>query len=360
MKVWYLEGYMGRRRDMQRIRLGPFPFQVGRQAGLELVLDSASVSRVHAEIATDGESIRVRDLGSTNGTYVNRARVEEDALIQSGDIVHFGDEEFRLVADEKAAGFRHNMTQPGISALSGNLPAGVREFQELLQDGGITAEYQPIVARVGHGRHGWEILGRGTHPELSESPGELFRIAESLGLEVELSELMRRTGVEAIHRFDAAATCFTNIHPSEMTDPERLLQGLDDLYDRYRSLTLVVEIHEAAITDPDGLRRFNSRLRQRNGLVAYDDFGRGQARLVELADVPPDYVKLDVDLIRDIERASPAKKRMVRMLTEFARDHGIRVIAEGPNTDGEVQFCDELEVDFLQSYRFGKPGPLLP
>lgn len=360
MKVWYLEGYVGRRRNMQRIRLSSFPFQVGRQGGLDLVLDSESVSRVHAEIDAQEEVIRVRDLGSTNGTYVNRERVQDGASVHSGDIIHFGDEEFRLFADERATSFHRKVTHPAMSPLPDKLPTGTREFQELLRDGRIRAEYQPIVARADGERHGWEILGRGTHPELSESPGVLFRIAESLGLEVELSELMRRTGIEEAYRVARSATCFTNIHPAEMVDPGRLLQGVEQLCHDHESARLVVEIHEAAVADQDVLRRFNKQVHERNGLIAYDDFGRGQARLVELADVPPDYVKLDMDLIRDIDHASLPRRRMVRMLTEFARDHGILVIAEGPNSDEEVQFCEELKVDFFQSFRFGKPGPLSP
>lgn len=358
MKVWYLEGYLGDRRGLQRIRLGSFPFQVGRQEGLGLVLDSASISRVHAEIDREGECMRLRDLGSTNGTFVNRERIDKGTHIRSGDIIHFGAEEFRLLADEKASGLYQKMTHPGISKLPENLPAGALELQQLLVNGHIEAQYQPIVSCSDHTRHGWEILGRGTHPELLESPGALFRIAESMDLEVELSELMRRAGVKEAHRVDPSATYFINIHPSELADPERLLRGLDLLYSDYGGITLVVEIHEAAVANRDMLQRLGEHLHGRGGMIAYDDFGRGQARLVELADSPPDYVKLDMDLIRDIDRASPARKQMVRMLTEFAHDHRILVIAEGPNSDGEVHFCEELEMDFVQSFRFGRPGSL--
>lgn len=81
---WILENGAG-----GLVAVAPLPFRVGRAAGLEFVLSSDSVSSVHAEIVRDGEDLRVRDLGSSKGTFVNGARIYQGAL-HDGDLIHFG------------------------------------------------------------------------------------------------------------------------------------------------------------------------------------------------------------------------------------------------------------------------------
>jgi len=355
---WYLEGYAGPRRALQRIRLFRFPFRVGRDEGLSLTLSSDGLSREHAELYEEEGTLVLRDLGSTNGTFVNRERIHGPVRVESGDIIHFAEQEFRLQSEDKPAVAAQQSTREGISRLPDNLPVGGREFLQLLMNRQVKAMFQPIV-EYGESRvHAWEMLGRGTHPGLSASPGPLFRIAESMGEEVRFSELLRRAGVVRAHAAKPDATYFTNIHPNEMADTGRLLACMDALRRDYPGLALVMEIHEAAIADKAKLQMLRDHLSDHGIRIAYDDFGRGQARLVELADVPPDYIKLDMDLVKDIDQSSPARQQMVKLLADYAGDHDIRVIAEGVNTDGELAFCLDLGIDLLQSFRFGEPGEL--
>lgn len=352
---------MGPQKSLQRIRINQFPFKVGRQEGLSLVLDSAGMSREHAHIlmADDDEShLLLKDLGSTNGTFINRDRIKGQQALHNGDILHFADEEFRLVVEEHITGVNMRMTQQVDLKLPRELPRGSREFEELLLEQLITAVYQPIVALADESIHAFEMLGRGTHPDISDSPGFLFRIAESMGMEVHLSELMRQVGVLGAQQTDAHQRFFTNIHPAEMNDPERLIKVMEQLHITYPDLELVLEIHEGAVVDRKSLENIRDRMRDANVDIAYDDFGAGQSRLLELAAVPPKYVKLDMSLIKDIDVALPATQKMVEMLIKFAQDHDIKVIAEGVNTDGELEFCSRLQVEFVQSYRFGRPEPL--
>lgn len=358
LKYWYLEGYAGPRRALQRIRLFRFPFRVGREAGLPLALDSDGISREHAEFEDGGDHLLLRDLDSTNGTFVNREPIHRRVRVESGDIIHFGGEEFRLALEEKAARSNRETTREGLSRLSEHLPGGGRAMQQLLVDNLAGVAFQPIVRCSDGGTHAWEMLGRGRHPELSEAPGELFRIAESMGLEVHFSELLRRIGVEAAYGVHPDGLYFTNIHPDELVDTTRLLESMDELRHGYPDLKLVMEIHEAAVVDRPKLQRLRDHLRELDIDIAYDDFGRGQARIVELADVPPDYIKLDMELVKDIDLGSSAKQQMVEMFAGYARDNGIEVIAEGVNTDGEIAFCAGLGIDLVQGFRFGRPGDL--
>lgn len=358
MKNWYLEGYSETRHALQRIPLNGFPFRVGRAEGLSLVLDSDGISREHAELRCMGDHLVLLDLNSTNGTFLNREPVKGEVRIENGDIIHFAEREFRVVSEDQQPRSHQKLTRRGIAKLSDTLPSGGKELHQLMLDRQVDAVFQPIVRHSDGRPHAWEVLGRGRHPKLPESPGELFSIAESLGLAVQFSELLRRTGVARANEFDPGGTYFTNIHPQEVTDTLRLLESMDELRRSYPSMKLAMEIHEAAVADKGKLQAIRDYLHERDILLAYDDFGRGQARMLELADVPPDYVKLDKDWITDIDKTSSAKQQMVKMFAGFAHEHGIIVVAEGVNSDAEIEFCTALGIDLFQGYRFGEPVEL--
>lgn len=170
MKTWYLEGYTGPKHTFQRIRINGFPFRVGRAQGLSLVLDSGSLSREHAELQCMGDHLVLLDLDSTNGTYLNREPVRGRVRVESGDIVRFGEEEFRLVSEDRAARGDHQTTRQGLATLPEHLPSGARELYQLLVNRQVGSVFQPIVRYSDGSTHAWEVLGRGRHPGLAESP----------------------------------------------------------------------------------------------------------------------------------------------------------------------------------------------
>ena len=82
--MWYLEGYSADSKRLWRFPLFELPVRIGRRPGLGLSLPSPMVSQEHAEIYLDGEELRVRDLGSTNGTFVNGDRLQADVELHDG------------------------------------------------------------------------------------------------------------------------------------------------------------------------------------------------------------------------------------------------------------------------------------
>jgi pSer/pThr/pTyr-binding forkhead associated (FHA) protein len=90
---WYLESLVEGGRQLRRIGLHPLPFRVGRLSGLGLSLSSESVSKEHAELTVHDGSLRVRDLGSKNGTFVNGTPVRARSEVLPGDVVRFGEVE---------------------------------------------------------------------------------------------------------------------------------------------------------------------------------------------------------------------------------------------------------------------------
>ncbi|MEU6083964.1 DUF1707 and FHA domain-containing protein [Streptomyces sp. NPDC047108] len=93
-RAWFLE----RLPKLQFPEPGPYPLRIGRDPANGLRLNDDTVSRVHAELSRDGVLWVLRDLGSTNGTWVNSRRVTGRTVVRPGDQVTFGRVAFRLAA----------------------------------------------------------------------------------------------------------------------------------------------------------------------------------------------------------------------------------------------------------------------
>lgn len=358
-KAWFLEGYIGDSKLMRRIRLSEFPFRAGRQEGLPLRLDTSGVSRNHAEFCEAQEDgLILCDLASTNGTYVNRQRLTGEMRVHDGDIIHFADQEFRLIALDFQPEGNLDQTQVGIGTLPQKLPQGAREFQQMLLTGVVGTAFQPIVDVQGR-VFAYELLGRGAFPGLPTAPYPLFQIAESLDLEVPFSDLLRRRALERATNLGPQGCYFFNIHPRETEQPDQLLARMTEMRATFCDLRLVLEIHEGAVTDGPLIRRIRDHLKALDIGLAYDDFGAGQARLIELTEVPPDYVKFDMALVRNIDTAPEAKRRMLGLFQGLLRDMGIASLAEGVETAAEAEVLRAIGIDLYQGYLFGKPNETL-
>ncbi|HSB60643.1 MAG TPA: FHA domain-containing protein, partial [Vicinamibacteria bacterium] len=189
---WLLESLAEGGKDLRRTPIAPLPFRIGRMPGLELVLPSQLVSKNHAEIYEGIGGLRLRDLQSTNGSFVNRQPVD-DVPLHEHDIVHFGDFEFRVARLERHPpqddDDRSATASIGIHALPRGFMEGTRQMRELLEEGTVRMLFQPIVRLPGGRIDAYEALGRGTHPSLPESPFELFKIAAGIDKEPDLARL---------------------------------------------------------------------------------------------------------------------------------------------------------------------------
>lgn len=353
---WVLRSLIAGGDRVWNVAVITLPFRVGRKPGLELTLPSTAVSTNHAELYEADGQLRVRDMGSTNGTYVNRRKVTDEA-VRDGDVLHFADFEFRLEStsptNPTTAVLRH-------FALPEQFVKGTRELEELVRDRAISTHFQPIVSLPGGVTIAHEALGRGTHPGLSPGPQELLHLADRLGRSVALSRLFREQAVETARRQAAEVRrLFLNTHPREISEPG-LTESLRGLRESVPDLPLTVEVHESAIVGSESIRLFRASLREMGIDLAYDDFGAGQARLLELAEVPPEYLKFDIRFVQGIAIAPESKQRMVRSLVSIARDLGVRTIAEGVETEPDARMCVELGFDLAQGYYFGVPSPLPP
>ena len=215
--------------------------------------------------------------------------------------------------------------------------------------------FQPIVDVRNQSGFGYEVLGRSRLFGLM-SPREMFSTASQLNMETELSRVFRRQGVVIGSTLSAPGNLFVNTHPLELGD-EQLEQSLVDLRQAFPNQDITLEIHEAAITEAATIGRLREVLQSLGIQLAYDDFGAGQARLVELTEVRPDYLKFDMKLIQGLDSAPASRQQFVASLVRLVSELGVIPLAEGVETRGEHEVCREIGFVLGQGYYYGRPAP---
>ncbi len=357
--AWCLEGYVDDNREVWRTMVYKLPFQVGRRADSDLVLPFGRVSHKHAKLFSRQSSLWLRDLGSTNGTFVNGKRVDDDCRISDGDIVHFADHEFRLVSfnTHQPPSATQTIRLDELHLPSHNFDR-IRDFRQMLEHGRARAVFQPLVALADSTVMGYEVLGRGEISGVETPPTELFYLAEAQGLELELSAAFRDKGVEDAEQLPGEHKIFVNSHPSELLKSDVLLASLDRLRQRHPTRHLVLEIHESAVADMAALQALRTDLEQLDIGIAFDDFGTGQARLLELTDVSPQFVKFDRAWVKDLHRATRRRLDLVETLSSLVTNMGIATVAEGIECQEEAEACLKVGFEYAQGYYFGRPSPV--
>lgn len=352
--IAYLDHFSGRNRLLRRILLDPLPFRVGRGGDSHLVIHTQKLSKDHCEILWEGGTFLLRDLASTNGTYLNGERITESVLCND-DLIQIAHEELRfLVGNIDASLVDTPLTEP----LQGEMPAsilrGTQYLQEMLTEQAGRVLFQPIIDFKSGEVFGYESLGRGMHANLKIAPGHLFDLADQCGLAVPLSQMFMRQAVREAVQLPPGRHIFLNLHPSEMACPDLLESLRETLLHAPSDRKFVVEINEKAVVELNSLRHVLEKFHDVGLRVAYDDFGTGQARLLELAESPPDFVKLDMSLIRELH-LNASRQNLVRAITRASLDLGVAVIAEGIETHQEAEVCQSLGCGFGQGFFFGRP-----
>ncbi len=213
--------------------------------------------------------------------------------------------------------------------------------------------YQPIVDIREQTIMAYEALVRPQH-DCFAHPGELFQAAEQSGHMRALNRILRLLCVEPLTELDNSKRLFINLHPTDLFDPVLLAGEPALLSQAHRIVFEVTEVAE--IRSFDKARESLQVLRERGFGVAVDDFGAGYSGLNNLALLNPDFVKLDMALVREVDK-NPRLARLVSHIIDYTRDEKIRVIAEGVETESEYQAVKELGVELIQGYYFARPSP---
>ena len=338
-----------------QITVNACPFRIGRAPQNDLVLPSHVVSSRHAEILESAGLLFIRDVGSTNGSFVNGKRITNDTLLAEGDLIEFGDAFFRIVASFGEV--REERTSPLIGKTAffhdSDNNRGPRSLQLLLRDENLLPCFQGIHCLKTGLTRGYEYLARANYPGI-ESAGLLFEQARRASREVELSMLCRKKAMEFSVRLDPAMPVFLNTHPVEPMI-ETVVPQMREIREQYPQRKIVLEIHEAAITEPVLVRELRRQLNDFDVRLAFDDFGRGQARIRELICAPSDYIKFDSALIRDLQHVSPEQFRFFRSIIQGIKGEGAITVAEGVETEVMAEVCRDIGFDLVQGFLFSRP-----
>lgn len=336
--------------DEQAVLVYPVPFSIGRRPGCSMQLNYKTISGNHADLSIERGQLWVTDLQSTNGTYVNGRQISEPTPLREEDLLQFADIAFRVKSER-----RNTTCQTMQEDMCDNALALV-QFDRLMENRLVTPFYQPIVDLKKSSFVGYEVLARSRLFGL-ESCAAMFDAASRLNMEVELSRMLRWEGVREGLNLPSNSTMFVNTHPLEIRR-EGLVGSMATARQLSRDVPLILEVHEAAITDPSEMRELRAQLTDLDIGIAYDDFGAGQTRLSELIEAPPDYLKFDISLIREIDKASPERQRTLESLVKMALDLGVNPLAEGVETEGEAEVCRNMGFLTAQGFFFGRPAPV--
>jgi EAL domain-containing protein (putative c-di-GMP-specific phosphodiesterase class I)/ActR/RegA family two-component response regulator len=214
--------------------------------------------------------------------------------------------------------------------------------------------FQPIV-HVGDGSvFAQEALLRSEEPALPH-PGAVLEAATRAQRLYDVGRVVRDSVAETISAAPDDWQFFVNVQPEDLSDPSLYLENAPLSLVAAR---VVLEITErVSLETMPGVQAQVAELRSMGFRVALDDLGAGYAGLTSFVRLEPEFVKLDMSLIRDVHR-SDAKQKIIGSMVNLCHDMGKQIIAEGVEEAAERDTLVQLGCDFLQGYFFAKPARL--
>ncbi len=234
----------------------------------------------------------------------------------------------------------------------------IKEMQHIIRTQGIRMHYQPIRQLQTGWTIGWECLARGPAGSELESPPALFDCASRVGRLFEVEQICRTQAIRNA-KIDLDAKLFINISPNIFSDPSfregETRMTLEQCGWNPRQIVFEITEHHA-IKEYSSFLQIIDHYRRQGYQIAIDDVGAGHSGLVTLMQVKPDFVKIDMELIRGIER-DRTRQDIVQAICQISRGFGATTIAEGIETPAELQCMQRCGVDYGQGYLFGRPEP---
>ncbi|MBN1699274.1 MAG: EAL domain-containing protein [Spirochaetales bacterium] len=231
-------------------------------------------------------------------------------------------------------------------------------LQKIIINQQVTTLFQPIVNLDTMDVIGHEALTRGPDNSEYTSPLVLFIIAEESGLSFELDRLCRKKAFEAIRNCKIQTKIFVNTLTMTIHDPDfrglYLKELLDDL--KVKPENVVFEISERlAIENYDIFKQALKDYTDIGIVHADDDIGKGYSDLERIMELKPGYLKVDIALVRDIDK-SYIKQEIIKAMIHLAESINSEIIAEGIETRAEWEKLKALNVKYGQGYLFARPS----
>jgi EAL domain-containing protein (putative c-di-GMP-specific phosphodiesterase class I) len=218
---------------------------------------------------------------------------------------------------------------------------------------GMWMAYQPVVRWSTKSVHGYEALMRSSDPVLSH-PQFVLETASRLDRLPEVGRRVRRLVAAKAQIAPAGSLLFVNLHPQDLLDEDLYAPDSPLAREAHRCILEITE--RGALEGTHDARACIARLRVMGFRIAVDDVGAGHAGLASIAQLEPEIVKLDISLIRNLDK-EPIKRRLVGAMLDACQRMGMDVVAEGVETAAERDVIVDLGCDLMQGFLFAHPTP---
>ncbi len=235
-------------------------------------------------------------------------------------------------------------------------PQAHAALDALLEDGGVVSALQPVVRLSDRSVIGYEALVRFTPNGNLGTPDDLFAAATALHMERSIDLACLRAALREAHQL-VDVDLFVNVLIGTLFDERRGLSALESAVRdaRLDPSSVVLEFSERdPVPDLSRLQLIAAKLRSRGYRIAVDDAGAGHASMQVIAELRPEFIKVDRSLVHGLD-ADRARRGLMVSLLSFSNHIGARLIAEGVETQRELETLLSVGVDFGQGWLLGRP-----
>jgi hypothetical protein len=353
-----LEFYSNVGGELRRVTIENCPFRIGRSESADLRVESAEVSREHAEIVERNGIWLIRDLGSTNGTQVNGKLITE-TLLADGDILKVAETEMTFVASA-ASQFQRMVTQPIHGRKSTLVPfalppevAAMRTLTEATLCQVIPTQLLEVTSlrhRVAEALFSPATINAKQHPIFDQphNVGERYR------------ELERMRAVELAAKRTDAKRLYLAVGPADIETPHRLYSSLK-LFQSQLPNGWELGITISLPTDVDILRITEVyRDAQEHGFrVAFDEFQGNGAQVLHLKSLLPDYLVLAANMTNDLTSTRQPLRRLESLLAA-CEELAIKPVLHRNESKHTIALCQEIGFDLIMSSASRASSPAKP
>lgn len=230
----------------------------------------------------------------------------------------------------------------------------VIQLRNIIETKDIRTLFQPIVRMNERKPIGYEALTRGPKGTFFENPLNLFAMADETNMSFALDTLCLSHSVKQAESFIQDKLLFLNADASVLNS--EYLRRLEFLKgSKLNPAQICIEITErTCISNFAQLSSSLGTLKPVGIMFVIDDLGEGYASLKAIVELHPEFIKIDISLIRNIN-ADLIKQSLVQVICDLAKKINSRLIAEGIETEAEYQTLLTLGVEYGQGYLFARP-----
>lgn len=236
----------------------------------------------------------------------------------------------------------------------------INELNKILKDKSITTLYQPIVNLKNGEVIGYEALSRGPLNSPLFFPDKLFETAKDFDLIWDLEQLCRMKALENSYGLDKNKYLFLNVDPLIIKD-SKFKQGFTKEFLAKHNITpesVIFEITEkTSISDYKNFKNVINNYVEQGYKIAIDDIGSGYSGLTTLSEIRPHFIKIDIELIRNIDKDT-FKQALIKTFVTLSENTNMKLIAEGIETEAELRTLISLNVYAGQGFFLQKPSPI--